>query len=135
MLSFASPFMPIDLQNHQIIPLRKVPGLPFVRAAHQGKKPHVATVYRWVAPGVAGQKLEVTCVGGVTVTSVEAVLDFCERVRRTKHGGNLAAVMPVTQIKQIEAAEKRVRNATGTRSSPNRKHRRDGDTLGGGRQS
>lgn len=45
-----------------------------------GKKPHVATLYRWATRGCRGVKLETIRVGGTLCTSVEALQRFCEHL-------------------------------------------------------
>ncbi|HEX5272563.1 MAG TPA: DUF1580 domain-containing protein [Gemmataceae bacterium] len=47
--------------------------LPRLRA---GRPVHVTTVWRWALNGVRGVKLETAMVGGVRVTSEEALLRF-----------------------------------------------------------
>ena len=44
-----------------------------------GKRPHIATLYRWAQSGVRGVQLEVLRVGGTLCTSVEALQRFAER--------------------------------------------------------
>lgn len=69
-----------------------------------GKRPHVATLYRWASAGVRGVKLETLQVGGTLCTSLEALQRFCERC-----SGGAAESTPQTtrsrerQIKQAEA--------------------------------
>ena len=45
-----------------------------------GKRPHVATLYRWAARGMRGVKLETIRVGGTLCTSLEALQRFCARL-------------------------------------------------------
>jgi hypothetical protein len=45
-----------------------------------GKKPHVATLYRWATRGLRGVRLETIRVGGTLCTSLEALQIFCERL-------------------------------------------------------
>ena len=42
-----------------------------------GKRPHIATLYRWAQRGVRGVRLETIQVGGTLCTSVEALQRFC----------------------------------------------------------
>lgn len=67
----------IDLQNEEVLSLTEATKrLPRRR---KGKRPHVATLYRWVQHGVRGTKLEAIQVGGTLCTSLEALQRFCER--------------------------------------------------------
>jgi hypothetical protein len=67
----------IDLTAEQVVSLSEATKrLPRRR---QGKRPHVATLYRWADRGVHGVKLETLRVGGTLCTSLEALQRFCER--------------------------------------------------------
>ncbi len=57
----------IDLNSEQLIPIGKVPA----RLPH---RPHISTVYRWIARG----GLETLRFGGRVFTSVEALERFAE---------------------------------------------------------
>ena len=68
----------IDLTNEQVLSLTDAAKiLPRRRA---GKRPHVATLYRWASRGLRGVKLETIQVGGTLCTSREAVQRFCEQL-------------------------------------------------------
>ena len=67
----------IDLKTEEVLTLTEAARrLPRRR---RGKRPHVATLYRWVQQGVRGVKLEAIQVGGTLCTSLEALQRFCER--------------------------------------------------------
>jgi len=67
----------IDLTTEQVVSLSEATKkLPRRRG---GKRPHVATLYRWAVRGVRGIKLETLRVGGTLCTSLEALQRFCER--------------------------------------------------------
>lgn len=67
----------IDLQNEEVLSLTEATKrLPRRR---RGKRPHIATLYRWVQHGVRGVRLEAIQVGGTLCTSLEALQRFCER--------------------------------------------------------
>ena len=51
--------------------------LPCRRA---GKRPHVATLYRWAKRGLQGKQLETIQIGGTMCTSVEALQRFFDRL-------------------------------------------------------
>jgi len=66
----------IDLAAETVITLSEATEhLPRRRA---GKRPHIATLYRWAQRGVRGVKLETIRVGGTLCTSLEALQQFCE---------------------------------------------------------
>ncbi len=66
----------IDIQNETVVSLTEASKhLPRRRA---GKRPHPATLYRWVQHGVRGVKLEAIQVGGTLCTSLQALQRFCE---------------------------------------------------------
>ena len=68
----------IDLQTETVLSFSDAAShLPRRRA---GKRPHVATLYRWASRGVRGVKLETIRVGGTLCTSIEALQRFCERL-------------------------------------------------------
>ena len=67
----------IDIQAEEVVSLTDATKhLPKRRA---GKRPHVATLYRWAQQGIRGVKLETIQVGGTLCTSLEALQRFCER--------------------------------------------------------
>ena len=46
----------------------------------RGRKPHVATLYRWASRGLRGHRLETIRVGGSLCTSVEALQRFFDKL-------------------------------------------------------
>jgi hypothetical protein len=68
----------IDLTRETPIPLAKAAKVYTNRQGDQGV--NVATVWRHATRGVRGVKLESMMVGGIRMTSKEAVLRFFERV-------------------------------------------------------
>ena len=73
-----------------------------------GKRPHVATLYRWASAGVRGIKLETIQVGGTLCTSLEALQRFCDRL-----SGNDSAEAPPARVRkrEIERAERELEEA------------------------
>ena len=68
----------IDLKNETVLSFTSATKhLPHRRA---GKKPHVATLYRWSTRGVRGVTLETIQVGGTRCTSIEALQRFAEHL-------------------------------------------------------
>ena len=64
----------IDLKNETVLSFTSATKhLPHRRA---GKKPHVATLYRWASCGLRGIRLETIQVGGTLCTSLEALQRF-----------------------------------------------------------
>jgi len=68
----------IDLTAETVISLTEATKrLP---ARREGKRPHVATLYRWASDGYKGFRLETIRVGSTLCTSLEALQRFCERL-------------------------------------------------------
>jgi hypothetical protein len=63
-----------------------------------GKKPHVATIWRWCLKGCKGVRLESICVGGrrmVSAAAVDRFIDACTR-RQTDPEAQPVAPPPPT---------------------------------------
>lgn len=70
--------MSIELNSETIISLNAAAKtLPKLRG---GRKPHIATMYRWAKSGVRGVKLETIRIGGTVCTSTEAIQRFCNQL-------------------------------------------------------
>ena len=68
----------IDLRSEEVLTLAEAAKvLPPLRG---GRRVHLSTLYRWISRGVAGVQLEALKLGGTTVTSVEALQRFAERI-------------------------------------------------------
>lgn len=71
----------IDLSNETIVALSAA---PHHRMLRQGRRPgrpiHRSTLERWRTRGVSGVRLETAKLGGIRVTSEEAITRFLERV-------------------------------------------------------
>lgn len=74
-----------------------------------GRPTNTATLYRWIAKGVRGVRLEAIRLGGGLVTSDEALQRFAERL--TAPGA--AAVSPTARRKRAIAAAERECDARG----------------------
>jgi hypothetical protein len=82
----------IDIANERVVSFAEATShLPRRR---KGRKPHVATIYRWGQRGCRGVVLETIQVGGTRCTSVEALQRFFDRLS----GGSAAAVAPATSM-------------------------------------
>lgn len=68
----------IDLSNENVVSLTEAAKRLPVRRA--GKRPHVATLYRWAGRGLRGVKLETIQVGGTMCTSTEALQRFFDQL-------------------------------------------------------
>jgi hypothetical protein len=71
-----------------------------------GKCVSLATLYRWASRGVRGIKLDLFCCGGRTVTSVQALESFIERVTAMRTGVG-AAAQPARPTSSRRAAMQR----------------------------
>ncbi len=96
----------IDIQTETVITLAEAAKhLPRRRA---GRKPHPSTLYRWIANGVNGIKLENILIGSSTCTSLQAMQRFFDRLTE----GN--SVQPETtrqRQREIEKAERELSEA------------------------
>jgi hypothetical protein len=93
----------IDVANEDVIPLsaaaREVPN------RDAGRGVNISTVWRWALKGSRGVKLETAFVGGIRMTSREALQRFYAAVTAVANGETAPATTGKRQ-KQIEAAEK-----------------------------
>jgi hypothetical protein len=68
----------IDIASERVISFAEAADrLPRRR---KGRKPHVATLYRWAQRGCRGVVLETVQVGATRCTSIEALQRFCDRL-------------------------------------------------------
>ena len=97
----------IDIQNEQTISFNEAVDLLPKR---RGRKPHIASIHRWATRGFDGVTLEYCKLGGVRITSVEAIQRFVDRLTeqdQPEHG--IQPEQPtVSREKSIQAAEKRL---------------------------
>jgi hypothetical protein len=105
--------MAIDTTNEQLLSLTDAAkSLPHRRA---GKRPNVATLYRWCQIGVRGIRLEYSQIAGTKCTSKEALSRFFDRLTAQAESGRAPVPQPTkisaARRKQIEAAEKRLQAA------------------------
>ena len=86
--------------------------LPCRRA---GKRPNVATLYRWAQIGCRGIRLETINIGATKCTSMEALQRFFDALTIQAESGRAPIPQPTkisaTRRKQIEAAERRLQQA------------------------
>lgn len=68
----------IDISRESLLSLREAARLrPLGRS---GRPTHVSSVYRWISRGIRGIRLEAIRLGGMTLTSREALQRFAERL-------------------------------------------------------
>jgi hypothetical protein len=71
----------IDLANETILPLSDAPRHPLLKRGRRAGRPiHRATLERWRTRGVGGIILETAKLGGIRVTTVEAIERFFDRL-------------------------------------------------------
>lgn len=87
----------IDLQTESLVSLSEACSLLPRRRA--GKRPHIATLYRWSERGCRGVRLETLQIGGTRCTSREALQRFCETLT---HGKPVSRPAEVTRRRQRE---------------------------------
>ncbi|MFN3194237.1 MAG: DUF1580 domain-containing protein [Aureliella sp.] len=68
-----------------------------------GRRPSMATVHRWVASGLAGNRLETTFCGGSRVTSLEALERFDKAVTSARDGDQPIERQPATKVQKRQA--------------------------------
>ena len=91
----------VDVCNGPFITLREAAKLP--ELARDGRKPHVASLYRWAGPGgVRGVRLPTWQIGGTRCTTPQAVRDFIRELTRRWAGeaagdGRRVATPPATE--------------------------------------
>jgi len=88
----------IDVANEQVIPLAA--GAREVPNRDSGRGVNVSTIWRWALKGSRGVKLETVFVGGIRMTSREALQRFYQRVTAAADG----EPAPVYTDKQRERA-------------------------------
>ena len=107
--------MMINLQNEQLIPIRKVPRL--LPRQTNGKRVHLSAVYRWMQRGRRGVCLEYLKIGGRRFTSIEAVQRFAEACTHADQGPSpnerLAAPTSKQRQREAEKAAKRMEEILG----------------------
>ncbi len=69
----------IDIQTEQVVSLTEAAKSKCLPRRRQGKRPHVATLFRWATVGVRGVVLETIQCGGTRCTSLEALQRFFDR--------------------------------------------------------
>ena len=86
--------------------------LPCRRA---GKRPNIATLYRWAQIGCRGIKLEVINIGATKCTSMEALQRFFDALTEQSQERSAPAAMATRMTperrRQIEAAAEKLRAA------------------------
>jgi hypothetical protein len=82
-------------------------------ARRGGKRPNVATLYRWAQVGCRGVRLETICIGATRCTSMEALQRFFNAVTAASEHRPISQPprMTAARHKQIEAAERRLASA------------------------
>ena len=104
--------MSIDLSERLLSLTDAAKRLPARRA---GKKPNVATLYRWTTIGCRGVVLEYTQVGGTRCTSVEALERFFSALAAQTGQAQAPPTEPTRLPKyrrmQIEQAQRELRAA------------------------
>lgn len=81
----------LSIDTEHVVSLTEAAGL--LPRRRQGKKPNVATLYRWASRGCRGIVLETIQIGGTRCTSREALQRFAERLT-TAGGANSPSSPP-----------------------------------------
>jgi hypothetical protein len=78
----------IDFASEKVITLTHATRI--LPQRREGKRPNIATLYRWSIRGVKGVVLETIQIGGSRCTSIEALQRFFERLSQQSQGLPLA---------------------------------------------
>src|SRR3972149_8366445 len=99
--------MAIDTNFEQLISLTHATEILPMRRA--GKRPNVATLYRWCQIGVRGIRLEYTQIAGTKCTSRESLQRFFDALTEQAESGRAPvpqpAKMSAQRRREIERAE------------------------------
>jgi len=68
----------IDFENENVVSLAEA--TKHLPRRRRGRRPAVATLYRWASHGLRGRRLETLQVGGTLCTSVEALQRFFDQL-------------------------------------------------------
>jgi len=97
----------ITIGTEQVVTLKDACAL--LPRRRRGKKPSVATLYRWATTGVRGVRLESIMVGGTRCTSIEAIQRFFDRLTEQRDQGRVTthpeAPGPATRRREIGVAK------------------------------
>lgn len=93
----------VSLNEHVVSPTEATRLCPGRR---KGKKPNVATIYRWMTVGCKGIILESLQVGGTRCTSREALQRFFDRLTAQAAGSPPPAPAPRVDRRAVAQAER-----------------------------
>lgn len=91
----------IDITSETVVSLTEA--TQHLPRRRKGKRPNVATIYRWAQVGCKGVRLEIVQVGGTKCTSLEALQRFCDRL--TNPTAPTTSTTPRQRQRQIDAAD------------------------------
>ena len=99
----------IDISNENLIPLREVPRCLPLRPT--GRRIHISAVYRWMARGFRGVRLESVKIGGTTYTSKEAMQRFADQLSTMGHSPSVTPIATtLSRQKKIDQATRQVKS-------------------------
>lgn len=90
----------LDITQEEVLSLTEA--TKRVPRRRQGKRPNVATMYRWAQRGCKGVRLETIQVGGTKCTSVEALQRFFDRLSANAAAAPPAPVTTSREYKRIQ---------------------------------
>ena len=105
----------IDMATERIVSLTEATAI--LPRRRSGRKPNIATLYRWTTAGCRGIKLEYLQVGATRCTSHEALQRFFDALTAQAEPNTVCSTpsgidrLPAGRRKQIEAAEARLAKA------------------------
>jgi hypothetical protein len=87
----------IDIRNEKLITLAEAARHPALPRRRRGKRPHVASLYRYAKYGIRGVRLETTRWAGSLVTSEAALQRFVEALSRQSESRGSSLPSPMSQ--------------------------------------
>lgn len=90
----------IQTSSENLLELSKVPQHLEKLA---GKRPHIASIYRWTKHGIAGIRLETLIIGGTRFTSEQALDRFFQESTKAKEKQNQPKESADSRRRAIEA--------------------------------
>jgi hypothetical protein len=101
--------MPINIESEPALPLAEIARrLPARRA---GKRTHVSCLWRWIANGLRGVRLESIQVGGVTCSSMAAVQRFFNELTAQRVNSRRQVAPTADEIARRETVSREVDQA------------------------
>jgi hypothetical protein len=103
--------MAIDVLSEEPFSLAQAAKLPFLPRRRKGRKPNVATLYRWSSVGCRGVVLESVECGGCRCTTAQAIIRFFAKLTAQAAGQPPETRIPKHRERAVLQAEKELDEA------------------------